>query len=117
MKLHEHIVENLNTPARQRENKGNISDIVKTWSAFYKKKGWHQKAVFDTKGNFNKPYCLFKAKNITDGTTRMEKWMKARPISPGTKHPMRKLFGRAGLSGPSLVFCDFRDELRANILF
>ena len=42
------------------------------------------------------PYALFKAKNVTDPTVRQEKWAKARPIAPGTKHPMRRLLHLVG---------------------
>ena len=45
-------------------------------------------------------YCLFKAKNITDPTVRPDKYMKSRPIAPGTKHPMRRLLHR----GARVVF-------------
>ena len=91
--LHEHIVGTEKVHASQT---GDISDILKTWSKLYEAKAWSKYASFDKKGGFNKPYCLFKAKNIVDPEIRKEKWKKARPISPGTKHPMRRLLGLAG---------------------
>ena len=44
----------------------------------------------------NTPYVLFKAKNVTDTSTRKLKWMKVRPIAPGTRHPMYKLLHYVG---------------------
>ena len=37
-----------------------------------------------------------KAKNVIDHDTRQAKWMKVRPIAPGTKHPMRRLMHYVG---------------------
>ena len=77
-------------------SKGGEGDIVRIWRKIYQEKGWHKFAAFDGKGGFNAPYMLFKAKNITDPTVRVDKWAKGRPIAPGTKHPMRKLLHLAG---------------------
>ena len=43
----------------------------------YKERGWNKIISFDKKGGFNKPYVLFKAKNVTDPMVRANKWMKA----------------------------------------
>ena len=59
-------------------------------------KGWNKYAPFGAKGGFNRPYILLKAKNVVDPEVRRQKWMKARPIAPGTKHPMRRLLGYVG---------------------
>ena len=84
----------LNTP--QRQIRGHPEDIIKSWERLYKKNQWHRLATYDKKGNFNRPYILFKGKNITDPTVRGSKWCKARPIAPQTKHPMRRLFHLTG---------------------
>ena len=42
-----------------------------------------------------RPYILFKSKNVKP-EVRQAKWKKARPIAPGTKHPMRRLLGLVG---------------------
>lgn len=81
------------TPPKKQ---GTQADVMKAWNHLYRSRGWNHMATFDKKGKLNVPYLLFKAKNITDKTIRAEKWMKARPIAPQTKHPMRKLFHLAG---------------------
>ena len=73
-----------------------MKDIVSTWARLYKERGWNKYAQFNAKGGFNRPYILFKAKNVLNLETREVKWAKARPIAPGTKHPMRKLLGLVG---------------------
>ena len=50
----------------------------------------------DRAGGFNQPYILFKANNMVGHSTRRDKWMKVRPIAPGTKHPMRRLMHYVG---------------------
>ena len=60
------------------------------------KKQWHRFASYNKKGGFNRPYVIFKAKNITDHAVRKDKWSKARPIAPATKHPMKRLFHLTG---------------------
>ena len=75
---------------------GTDKDIIQIWHKIYTKKGWHKYATYDKKGGFNRPYILFKAKNVTDANIREEKLMKVRPIAPGTKHPMRRLLHLAG---------------------
>ena len=87
------IFETSPLPVRSR---GHESDIVKVWERTYKAKQWNKIAPFNKKGGFNRPYILFKSKNITDHSTRREKWAKARPIAPQTKHPMRSLFHLSG---------------------
>jgi hypothetical protein len=51
-----------------RNRKGTEYDVVKYWEHIYKKKQWNRYATFDKNPNklFNKPYLLFKSKNITD---------------------------------------------------
>ena len=75
---------------------GDERDLVRLWKSIYRKNGWDEYAAYDGSGGFNKPYILFKAKNVTDPETRKTKWDKARPISPGTRHPMRRLLHFAG---------------------
>ena len=75
---------------------GDEKDIVKAWGSLYKSRGWAKYAPFNNKGGFNEPYLQFKAKNITDYEVRKEKGLKARPIAPGTRHPMRSLLHIAG---------------------
>jgi len=57
---------------------------------------WDAIAPFNGKGKIGVPYILFKAKNITDSTTRLIKWSKARPIAPTFAHPMSKLLHYTG---------------------
>ena len=78
------------------DNEGNAKDIVQLWERHYKKQGWDKLATYNKKGDFNKPYILFKSKNITDHEIRQTKWDKIRPIAPQTKHPMKKLFHLTG---------------------
>ena len=80
----------------QGKKKGNEKDLIKSWEKIYKQRQWQRFGPFNKKGSFNLPYILFKAKNITDHKIRQEKWKKARPIAPATKHPMRKLFHKTG---------------------
>ena len=70
--------------------------MVKAWGKLYKEKQWHRFASYDKKGGFNRPYILFKAKNVTDHAVRRTKWAKCRPIAPATKHPMKRLFHLTG---------------------
>ena len=79
-----------------QRSEGGDGDILRIWRKIYHEKGWKRYAPFDSKGGFNTPYMLFKAKNITDPTVRATKWYKGRLIAPGTKHPMRKLLHLAG---------------------
>ena len=75
-------------------------DLAKAWQRIFKERQWQKFAKYDDtkfrKTGFNLPYILFKAKNVTDLGTRQQKWMKARPIAPQTKHPMNKLFHITG---------------------
>lgn len=75
---------------------GTDKDIIKAWGRLYRQKQWHRYAAYNRKGGFNLPYVLFKAKNIVDHEVRKEKWMKARPIAPATRHPMKALFHKTG---------------------
>ena len=45
------------------------SDIVKIWKKLYKERGWSKFARFDSKGGFNRPYLLFKLKNVISAET------------------------------------------------
>ena len=91
----------------QRGKPGGVHDIVALWKRIYKARGWSKYAAFDSHGGFNRPYALLKAKNMTDPKVRAEKWSKARPIAPGTKHPMRRLLH---LVGRAWYFLAKRDE-------
>ena len=91
--LPEQIIRSKEAPVNQQ---GTVQDVMKMWQRIYKANGWQRYAPFNTKGNFNQPYVMFKAKNITNHQVRREKWKKTRPISPGTNHPMRKLLGLVG---------------------
>ena len=75
---------------------GTDRDIVQLWKKVYYLRGWNKYATFDAKGSFNKPYVLFKAKNVTQLEKRRTAWAKIRPIAPATKHPMRRLLHLAG---------------------
>ena len=73
------------------ETEGGEKDLIEYWKRLYKQKHWDRYAPFQKtygKSNFNMPYVLLKAKNLTT-ETRKDKWAKARPIAPQTKHPMR----------------------------
>ena len=69
---------------------------MKLFHRIYKRRGWQQYAPFNRKGGLNQPYLLFKAKNVTDPRVRDDKVFKARPIAPGTNHPMRRLLHYVG---------------------
>ena len=87
------ILRELPVPCNQQ---GEARDIVEMYKRIYKRRGWEAYAKFDNKGGFNVPYILFKAKNMIDMEVRKKKWMKARPIAPGTKHPMKRLLHYVG---------------------
>ena len=63
------IVREQEPPAAQ---KGTERDIINLWSKVYKERGWDQFATFNKKGGFNRPYVIFKAKNITDPEMRQK---------------------------------------------
>ena len=93
-RAHAYVMQQGDPPkANQR---GTVYDAMRSWKCWYKAKNLYQFGRFDTKGGLNTPYVLFKAKNITDPTVRESKWKKARPIAPGTRHPMRAILGKAG---------------------
>ena len=85
----------LSAASKQR---GTERDILNAWRRAYRSKGWDAYARFEGGKaiGFNRPYILFKAKNVTDPIVRKEKWRKVRPIAPGTRHPMRRLLGLVG---------------------
>lgn len=85
-----------NEEITNEKQRGDEQDILKAWRQEYKAKKWDRFATFGKKGGFNRPYILFKAKNMGDPETRGKKWHKARPIAPATKHPMKGLFHKAG---------------------
>lgn len=79
-----------------KNQRGGEKDMIELFKRIYKRRGWDRYAKFNTKGGFNIPYVLLKAKNMTDKETRRAKIGKVRPIAPGTKHPMRKLMHYVG---------------------
>jgi hypothetical protein len=91
--LPDQIIRRKTLPRNQR---GTAADIIKMWRKLYKEWGWQRYAPFNSKGTFNQPYILFKAKNVTDTENRKQKWKKVRPISPGVSHPMKKLLSLVG---------------------
>lgn len=91
--LPEQILRKAPMPQRQ---KGAEKDLVDLFARIYGKRGWSKYAKFNRQGGFNQPYILFKAKNMVEHSTRRDKWMKVRPIAPGTKHPMRRLMHYVG---------------------
>ena len=58
---------------------GNIKDVLKAWKKLYQLKGWKRFGKFNSKGGFNTPYVLYKAKNVVDPKKREDKVHKARP--------------------------------------
>jgi hypothetical protein len=87
----------LQKDAGRKVQAGVYKDVLGTWKQWYRYKGLNKFARFTkTKVGFNVPYILFKAKNVTNPDIRQVKWMKARPIAPQTRHPMRNLLGKAG---------------------
>ena len=91
--LPEQILRTTPAPANQR---GDAKDIVELFQRIYKRRGWDKYAKFNRQGGPQTPYVLFKSKNVTDPQIRESKLMKARPIAPGTRHPMRKLLHYVG---------------------
>ena len=91
-KINDYILQNNPPPDK---SKGEVKDVMQAWKRTFKHRGWDRICTI-SKGDFNTPYALFKEKNIRDPKVRAEKWVKGRPISPGTKHPMRTLLGKAG---------------------
>jgi hypothetical protein len=85
----------LQAKAAPEREAGTEQDVVRAWEVIYKRRGWNKIASYNRKGGFNKPYVLFKAKNVAP-SVRAAKLMKTRPIAPGTKHPMRRLLGLVG---------------------
>ena len=79
-----------------KKQQGGEKDVKELYARIYRKRGWGQYAKFNNQGGLNQPYVLFKAKNVVDHATRRVKWMKVRPIAPGTKHPMRRLMHYVG---------------------
>ena len=86
----------LQNEAPHEKKKGDEKEIMKAWRAWYTKKGLNKYAAFKNMAGLNAPYALFKSKNIVDVEVRAKKWFKARPISPSTKHPMKRLMTKTG---------------------
>ena len=84
--LPEQIIRSSPLPPNQS---GSEADLMALWKRIYQQKGWAKYARWGEKAGLNQPYVLFKAKNVIESDTRMRKWMKARPISPGTRHPLK----------------------------
>ena len=99
----------LNDGSDGNDTQGSLNDLLKHWHRIYKIKHWNEYAPYNIKGDFNLPYILFKAKNITDHQTRVAKWNKTRPIAPQTKHPMKKLFHLTGKAW-SFITMNLPDE-------
>ena len=57
-------------PASQQ---GTQRDLIKYWKKIYTENQWYKYASFEPSGKFNRPYVLFKEKNIIDKKTRKEK--------------------------------------------
>jgi hypothetical protein len=93
-KIHKYVLNNEHKGKKRQS--GDREDVIKAWKGIYKAKGWQRFGKFDDNGDINKPYILFKSKNVTSKDIRKEKWAKARPITPQTKHPMRIMYGKAG---------------------
>ena len=91
--------------------KGNISDKYKTvhsklnlqqqerelmdiWEWFYHHKKWGHITPFNNRGGLGDAYILFKHKYWLD--LDHPKNLKARPVNPMHKHPMKKLFNAVG---------------------
>ena len=91
--LVQHVCNPRRPPSR---SKGNEKDILQAWKLQYTKNNWKRFGVFGTRGGFNVPYILPKAKNVIQPEIRREKWMKVRPIAPSTKHPLRQVLHKAG---------------------
>ena len=86
----------LGTSPAEKRQQGSEKDIMALWRWQYKQRGWSSVVGLRQKCGLNTPYILFKAKNVTDATTRKDKLYKVRPIAPGTKHPMKPLLGLVG---------------------
>ena len=86
----------------RRQGKGTEEDIIKAWRYWYQKNGYQKIAKFDVNGVVSKPYALYKDKNLkTD--VRSKKLHKARPITPGCKHPMARMLSAVGRAWSFLV--------------
>ena len=72
-KIHEYVLQKEDP---QNNQKGTLGDVIKAWKALYKSKGWSRFAKFDSKGGFNIPYSLYKAKNVIDPEVRRDKLHK-----------------------------------------
>ena len=80
---------------RAPTKQGNVKKVLTQWKRTYTTNNWQKYAPYNNKGDFNRPYILFKHKNLLP-ETKESKWFKARPIAPQTKHPMSKLFHLTG---------------------
>jgi hypothetical protein len=93
--VHKYVLSVDHPPPRSNQH-GSMSDVIRAWRLLYREKGWNRFGKFNSKGGFGTPYALFKAKNVVDPAIRREKWKKARPIAPETRHPMRQMLHKAG---------------------
>ena len=99
----EDLLSNMTVNAQtRRQGKGTMDDIIKAWRWWYQKRGYQKIAKFDGSGGISKPYALYKDKNLKP-EVRHEKLHKARPITPGCKHPMAKMLSAAGRAWSFLV--------------
>ena len=75
---------------------GEEKDLIKSMKVWYDSLGLNKYGRFNRGGSIGTPYILFKAKNVIDYRTRVEKWKKCRPIAPAIKHPMNRLMKKVG---------------------
>ena len=54
----------------KKNQMGSVKDMMHTWHMWYKNKGLGSYGTFNTKGDINTPYILFKAKNMIDTEVR-----------------------------------------------
>lgn len=86
----------------RRYGRGTKQDILNAWRWWYQKRGYHKIAKFDAKGEISQPYGIYKDKNLKP-EVRGEKLHKARPITPGCKHPMARILSAVGRAWSFLV--------------
>ena len=94
--IHKYVLNEENVEKPAKTQLGDMKDVTKAYKEFYKYRGLNKYGKFNLKGNFNVPYILFKAKNVTDPEIRKNKLMKTRPIAPATKHHMKDLLSKIG---------------------
>ena len=69
-------------------------ELMEIWEWFYHHKKWSHITPFDNRGGLGDAYILFKHKYWLD--LDHPKNLKARPVNPMHKHPMKKLFNAVG---------------------